>query len=482
MNPTRQQQQLLEAIEPPGAKVSVRAGHGVGKTTALAIAIWWHLECFDYCRIPCTAPTASQLRLVLWSELSKVQRRADDQAKKLGFDPAFYLSNLFTKNQDLIFDPNAQNEWNAIARTARRDQPDALQGFHATDLEIDENDQAVQRSETGGALMFVIEEASGVPDEIFEVAEGALSSSGSRLIMVGNPVRNTGFFAASHQKDRSAYTALHFRCADSPLTDPSYRPKLVKKYGEGSNVVRVRADGEFPKQDDDVLIPLEQTELALTRPASPSTGAKRILGVDVARFGDDRTTFVVREGNRVLYIEVCAKQDTMQTTGKAVHLARLWQAGAIHVDVIGIGSGVVDRLTEMKAEVQATVVGVNVADSASMTPTSRNKRANRAPEDKFGTQDMVPRIMRDYLWLEMARWFAEDEPVIWTPDDEWKEHAEDLAAECASVRYGFDSSGKITVESKDKMKERGLRSPDLADALALTFSPNRLSVWERLAG
>jgi phage terminase large subunit len=121
------------------------------------------------------------------------------------------------------------------------------------------------------------------------------SSHGARLVMVGNPLRNTGYFAASHKQHRSEYTALHFRSQDSPLVDPSYRSRLVRKFGDGSNVVRVRADGEFPRQDDDVLISLEDAEAALTRAdVVVQPNERRILGIDVARYGDDRTVYILR--------------------------------------------------------------------------------------------------------------------------------------------------------------------------------------------
>ena len=478
INPTKQQQEMLRAIAVPGARVTVRAGHGVGKTTCLAIIIWWHLECFDFCKIPCTAPTASQLRLVLWSELNKVLRRADEQAVRDDLDKAFYLSNLFKVTQDRIYDPTPKSEWFAVARTARRDQADALQGFHASDVNITSDDKAVQRDGSGGAILFVIEEASGVPDEIYVVAEGAMTSLNARSIMVGNPTKNTGFFAKSHKEARAEYTVLHFSVTDSPLADPKYREGLIRKWGEGSNVVRVRADGEFPKQDDDVLISLELTEAALARDPVANDGTKKILGVDVARFGDDRTVFVLRQGRAIRHIEVHSKQDTMVTAGRAADLFRRMDASAIHVDVIGIGAGVVDRLKELGLP----VVGVNVADSATVRPVNaaRDRRGNLTPDDKFGRQDMLPHSMKEYLWLEMSDWFAEEEPVLCEHAASWRDHAEDLAGECATVRYTFNSSGKLLVESKDDMKKRGLRSPDIADALAVTFAPNRVSIWELL--
>ena len=478
VNPTKQQQQMLRAIAPEGAKVTVRAGHGVGKTTCLAIIVWWHLECFAFCKIPCTAPTASQLRLVLWSELRKVLRRADERAE---LDSMPKLSDMFKITQDQI--EVTGTEWYAVARTARRDQPDALQGFHASDLDITLDDKAVQRSKSGGAILFLIEEASGVPDEIYTVAEGALSSKGARLIMVGNPVRSTGFFADSHLDSRkvSSYTQLHFSVSGSPLAEPGYREGLVRKYGEGSNVVRVRADGEFPKQDDDVLISVEATETALNRsPVPPDVYTKCILGVDVARFGDDRTTYIVRQGRAIRYIEVRSKEDTMVTAGRALEIARRFDAD-IHIDVIGVGAGVFDRLNEMQREHGLTVVAVNVADAATLRPQTTDKRSNALPDDKFGKREMFPRSMKEYLWLSMKDWYDNEEPVLTSGDDcEWRDYAGDLAAECATVRYSFDSSGKVVVESKDSMKKRGLLSPDLAEALACTFSPNRLSIWERL--
>ena len=458
LNPTRQQTALLEAIGVPGAKVSVRAGHGVGKSSAVAAAVWWSLECFDYCKIPCTAPTASQLYSVLWSELAKWRRRSDELSAAENLPRPLWLSSLVKATSDRIAHRSAPGEWYAIARTARRENPDALQGFHASDLTITDDGRAVRRSEAGGAILFVIEEASGVADEIFEVAEGALSSHGARLLMVGNPTRTTGFFARSHHQDRSLYHTLHFACADSPLVDPQYRVNLARKYGEGSNVVRVRADGEFPSQDDDVLIALELAEAALSREPGPAKGP-RILGVDPARFGDDRTAFVLRQGARVEHISVRSRQDTMVTAGDAVNLRKTLNADAIHVDVIGVGAGVVDRLRELGEP----VTGVNVAAAA--------------PERRFGGVEAQGKILRDYLWLEMHDWFARDEPSFAGAE---RDHAEDLAGEAASLRYAFDSSGRITLESKGRMKRRGLRSPDLADALALTFSPSASDVWSKL--
>ncbi|MDB5448409.1 MAG: hypothetical protein JWQ97_3726 [Phenylobacterium sp.] len=458
LNPTTQQRQLLEAIQPEGAKVTARAGHGVGKSGAVAAAVWWMLECFDYPKVPCTAPTASQLRDVLWSELAKWARRSNEISRAQGIPEGLWLTSLFKVTQDRIADAGSPDEWFAVARTARKENPDALQGFHASGLVISSDGASIAEVGDGGQILFVVEEASGVPDQIFEVAEGALSSHGARLIMVGNPTRNTGYFARSHKQDRADYKPLHFSCSDSPLVDPTYRERLVRKFGEGSNVVRVRADGEFPKQDDDTLIALEEVEAAIDRDPTPTGTAERRLGVDVARFGDDRTVFILRVGNRIEHCVIRSKQDTMTTAGEAKLFRQQWQADRIYVDVVGLGGGVVDRLKEQGEP----VVAVNVSEAApDRTKAPKGERQKQARLDGQAFR------LRDFLWMEIARWVREEEPSFRALE---RDTAEDLAGELASVKYRVDSSGRIVVESKDDMKRRGLRSPDLADALGLTFA------------
>ena len=435
VEPTWQQTEILQAIAPAGAKVSVRSGHGIGKTTAAAWTVLWHLETHDYAKVPCTAPSSHQLRDILWTELSKWRRRADEVSARRGDHPALYLSALFHLTQDRLVDPGAP-DWGAFGRTARKENPEALQGFH------------------GDHLLFVIDEASGVEEPIYEAAEGSLTAASARVLMLANPTRTSGTFYASHHKDRGSYTALHFRSQDSPLVDPGYRPRLVKKWGEASNVVRCRADGQFPRQESDVLISLELTEPCLTRERVPGVGTRR-LGVDVARFGDDRTTLVLRQGRLVDQIQILARQESMRTVGAVVAVLDLWQVDEIDVDVIGLGAGVYDRLAELRRQgrIRCAVVAVNVAEAPPEEPRQGEPR---------------PRRLRDYLWLATATWLQEERPVFAAAD---RETCEDLAAELASVKYDLDSDGCLVVESKDRMKARLGHSPDLADGLIVTFAP-----------
>ena len=460
---THQQRDLLNAIREPGSKVTARSGHGTGKSAALAVAIWWKLECFDFSKVPCTAPSAVQLRDILWAEIAKWYRHSLDVSRAYGMPQRYWLSSLFEITQDKISARGAPKEWFAVARTARPEQPDALQGFHASDITISEDGRAIVVEEATkdthkGQIMFVVEEAGGVHDKIFEVAEGALSSPNASLLMGGNPTRSTGYFAASHRHNRGEFTTLHFRSSDSPLVAPDYRPGLVRKFGEDSNVVRVRADGEFPRADDDTLIPLDQVEAAIERPrADDREPGDRRLGVDIARYGDDRTVFILRDGPNVERIHIEAKIDTMRCVGIITNLIRKWDADSVHLDISGgLGAGPYDRLRELKRQGKmregVMLLGVNVAEKAP-------HRSNLQTEHQ-------PYRLRDYLWLEMSDWMASGEGSF---ADISRDTAEDLAGELCSVRYSLDSAGRLVIESKDMMKRRGLRSCDLADALGTTF-------------
>jgi phage terminase large subunit len=448
MEPTWQQRQILEAIAPPGAKVTVRSGHGIGKSSSAAVIVLWHLETHNFSKVPCTAPTAHQLRDVLWGELSKWRRHADEQSARRGDHPALSLTQLFHLTQDRLYDLNAP-EWAAIARTARKETPEALAGFHARHL------------------LYVVDEAPGVAEEIFESAEGALSTPEARVLLLGNPTRNSGTFAASHKQNRGDYTALHFRSQDSPLVDLGYRERLVRKWGEGSNVVRVRADGDFPRQEDDVLISLDLTEPCLSREREPGVGP-RILGVDVARMGADRTVLLLRHGRVVEQIAVYAKQDTMATVGCIVAVLDGWKVDVIAVDLIGVGSGVYDRLAELKrhGRLRCQVLGVDVSTAAPPKQLEDDMQAHR---------------LRDHLWLLTAAWLRDEDPVFCAAD---RQACEDLAGELASVAYTLTSDGNLVVESKDAMKKRLGHSSDLADALCCTFASSaplfkRAGAWGR---
>ncbi len=427
--PEAWQKEVLESLLSDD-KIAIKSGHGTGKTALLSWIILWWLCTKIPTKIACTANSAHQLNDVLWSEISKWHRNLPDGFK-----------NLFEFKSDKINLVGVKDSF-AVARTARREQPEALQGFHSPNM------------------LFIADEASGIDNIIFEVAEGSLSTKGAKVILTGNPTRSSGYFYDCFHTMKHRWKTFTVSCHDSQYVNPSFIADMAKKYGEDSNVFRIRVLGEFPESNDDAIIPLHLISEATTRDIDPSTDDV-IWGLDVARHGNDRTALAKRQGNTLLEkIKTWKNKDLMETVGIVVSeyeaLPYSKRPTEILIDSIGLGAGVADRLQEMNLNCQITAV--NVAELPSM-------------------QDKYMRL-RDELWFLVRGWFeSRDVKII---DDE------ELIAELTTPSFSFMSNGKIKVESKEQMKKKGHKSPDLADALCLTFASrhgfaksNRNYKWNR---
>lgn len=410
-NPTDQQYEASKAIVEK-RKVSIRSGHGTGKSAFMAWCVLWFITCYYPCKIPCTAPTSHQLDDILWAEIAKWHSKYKEIIPE--------LANEFEWAGERFYMKDSPQESFAVARTSRPEKPEALQGFHAD------------------YILFLIDEASGVAEKVFEVAEGALSTEGAFVIMAANPTREDGYFYASHHKMRARWATLHWDGEESPLVSKSYIEDMRLKYGVDSPIYQVRVKGNFATAADGV-IPLHLCESARNRQVKPYGDV--IWGLDVARFGDDSTALAKRKGN--VQLEPTKEwfgKDTMQTAGliKLEYDNTFEKPVSINVDVIGIGAGVVDRLKELGLPVR----GVNVAESASV-------------------KDMYSR-QRDELWFSGREWL-ENLDCMLADDDA-------LIGELTTAKYQVLSTGKIKVEGKDEMKKRGIASPNRADAFLLTFA------------
>lgn len=401
-------------------RFTVRAGHGVGKTSIESWLILWFVLFHRNLKVPVTANSQDQLRDVVWAEIARWHREL----------PQFLRDLIEITAERVVVKADPEGSF-AVARTARPEKPEALQGFHAD------------------TLAFFIEEASGIEDIIFETAGGALSSEDSWVFQFANPTRTSGYFHRSHHQNRATWRTYHVPCQASSRVSIAYATEIANEYGEQSNVYRVRVLGEFPLSEDDATIALGLVEAAVGRDVYGTDHAV-VWGLDVARFGDDTTAIAKRRGNVLLEpIREWKKLDLMQTCGIVAREFRETpperQPAAINVDVIGLGAGVVDRLRELGLPVR----GVNVGES----PSSRPDRYMR---------------MRDELWWLMREWF--ETRAVTIPKDDG------LIAELVGPKYKLESSGKIKIESKDDMKKRGIKSPNKADALGLTFAGGDIKV------
>lgn len=395
-------------------KLSIRSGHGTGKTTFMALTSLWFMSCFFPCKIPCTAPTGHQLSDVLWAEIAKWIRVLEER------HPA--MRGTFEWTSTHISLTAAPQESFAVARTARPEKPEALQGFHSENL------------------IFLIDEASGIPDEVFQVAEGALSSENVFIVMAANPTRMSGYFYDSHHGSRASWACEHWDGEESALVSRKYVEEMAAKYGPESAIYKIRVKGDFAGNPDGI-ISLDLIESACNREIKPFGDI--FWGLDVARFGEDANALAKRTQNTLLAPVVDWRGvDTMQTVGRVKRefddTPASMRPRKIFVDVIGVGAGVVDRLAQM----DLPVIGVNVAESASI-----NERYER---------------LRDELWFKGREWF-ESKAVGFLRDEE-------TIGELTLPTYKLSATGKIKVEGKDELKRRGVASPNKADAFLLTFA------------
>ncbi len=408
------QREALMAL-PAQDRIAIRSGHGVGKSAYLSWVILWWLVTHFPAKVACTAPTAHQLSDVLWGEVAKWHRKMLEPFK----------SWLTVKSETIELALSPQESF-AVARTARRETPETFQGFHSDNM------------------LFLVDEASGVDEIIFEVGQGAMSTAGAKTLMAGNPTQTSGHFFNAFHKNRQRWWTQKVSSLDSTRVGPDYAEEVADTYGIDSNVYRVRVLGEFPTGEDDSVIPVHLCESALVREVEPSEAYNVVWGLDVARFGDDATALAKRRGNVLLEpVKVWRGLDLMQTVGRVVDEYRQtyddMRPSEIIVDVIGIGAGVVDRLHELKL---AGVRGLNVGEMP-------------AAKERFSRK-------RDELWFEGREWLDKRDCKL--PDDDA------LIAELTGPKYSFLSNGKLKVESKDDMKKRGLHSPDRADAFLLTLA------------
>ena len=413
VEPDPKQVKALDAISRGDRRISIRSGHGVGKTTLLAwIILWWMLTRYPQ-KTVCTAPTSKQLFGALANETLLWLRKLPPTLQEL-FEP---------KAEEIFLKADPTGSFVSF-RTSRPEMPEALAGVHAENV------------------LLIGDEASGIPEQVFIAASGSMSGHNACTVLAGNPVRVSGLFFDTHNKLSSLWTTIHISCVGHPRISQDFIDDMKARYGEDSNDYRVRVLGEFPLSNADTVIPYELMALSLTRDVRPLL-VKPVWGLDCAGQGSDKSALCKRQGNVLLEPVMEWKGlDTMELVGR-VNLAfkatpGLTQPNEIAVDAIGLGAGVADRLMELGLPAR----GVNVSETASLSDKYRNLRAELA--------------------FTAREWF-EKRDVNLCNDSR-------LGAELVDIRYKPTSAGKIQIESKDDMRKRGVKSPNLADAFFLTFA------------
>lgn len=433
------QLEVLEQYNLRCRRISLRSGHRVGKTTLLAWMILHHILFYAPQKTQVTAPTEKQLYNALWAEVKKWHMKLPESRAS--------LIEIKHDRAELV---EARGISFTTCATSRAETPEALAGVHSD------------------WVLLIADEASGVPEPVFESAVGSMAGENAMTILTGNPVRTQGLFFDTHTKlqgdgTKGTWKCFHVSCLDVPgQVSDDFVQDIKLRYGENSNAFRVRVLGEFPVSDDDTVIPFDLVESSLHRDVKPVLSQPIIWGVDCARFGRDRSTLAKRQGNTLLEpIRWWIKLDTMELTGK---IKVEWDStplsqrpAEINVDVIGIGAGVVDRLRELGLPAR----GINVSES----PSLRDK-------DKYAN-------LKAELWFRCREWFAARDCTIPESygDISVRHGGVDLVGELTKVKYRFRrGSQKLEVETKDDLRKRGMESPDGADAFVLTFASESITM------
>lgn len=428
VTPTTQQMELLTGDKciAKHKRTSVRSGHGPGKTAVASWLILWFMVTRPFAKVPCTAPTNRQLTDVLLSQLSKFLRGS-------------LVADEFVVLKDAIRNKEYPKEWwvrliSPSVRSTKEEQGETLAGLHDDHMFV------------------VVEEASGVPDPTYVPLEGILTQEDNKVLLIGNMTKNFGYFYDTHFHNQISkdWNTLHWDSRNSSNVGKEMPEYFARKYGVDSNIYRIRVIGDPPLQDESTLIPLWASQQCVGKEIEVAEDEPLFLGVDVARYGDDASIILPRQGLLIKPWETFRKLNTIDLGGFINQTYQEIEASGCAIDVIGVGAGVADWLEKHNLK---NLYQVNVSNSSS----------NIEKYDR----------LRDELWCKVRDNCLLGKysfPDIMVEGDMGKMESlgQQLASELATVRYTFNKHGGTIVESKKDLKVRGIASPNIADALCLT--------------
>lgn len=410
VEPTEQQASLIKAAWSKKARVAASSAQGAGKTSALCWLVFLLLLTQNDCRILITSPSYQQLSRVFSSELAKWHSRM----------PAV-LREQFILTKERVALKGRETHQFASMVTASAEHEENLQGGHAENYVI------------------LADEASGIEERIFDVLLGTLGTGeGGRFVMTSNPLRAAGRFYEVFSRDLKSWTKFYFSAYDSPILADSWIEEMKETYGEDSDIFRVRVLGKFPRSASTQFFPTDELMAAMKSnlPYMIYQQYPKIIGVDVARFGDDKTIFCLRQGPKLHEYVQYSGLSNMEVVGKLIEYQAKHKSGRINIDAIGVGSGVYDRAQELLLPVHPVIVSQKSTD----------------PRAYFN--------LRAQLYGLTKEWLSNGADL---PDDE------DLRKQFLSMEYGYNLKMQLQMVGKKLIKARGLDSPDIPDSVSLTF-------------
>jgi len=384
------------------------SGHGIGKGALSAWIQLWLMSTRPHLNGIITANTWTQLKTKTWRELAVWHKRALNR-------------HWFKWSETRFYHVDHPETWYCSPIPNSEHNSEAFAGQH------------------GRNTLIIYDEASAIPDKIWEVS-GGVNDPRVFWYVFGNPTLNTGRFKQCFRRFAARWVTRHVDSRDCKMPNKDEVNADVAEWGEDSDYIRVRVRGIFPRLGEEQFISGEIVANAQRRICEVPWGTPKILGVDVARYGNDMTVFVGRHGRKLGKIQKFRGLNTMEVAARVIEEKQKSGINVIMVDGIGIGAGVVDRLRQLNHEVVEVISGGK--------PDLENEDVcyNKRAEMWFRGRD----------WLETAD----------IPDDP------DLEADLTEIKAFYDMKHRIQMEKKSDMKKRGLASPDVGDALMNTFAYN----------
>ncbi len=400
-------------------RFATSSGHGIGKSVMVAWLVDWIMSTRPHCQGTVTANTITQLSTKTWAAIQTWTKLC-----KTG--------HWFAVNSERMYRIGYRESWFCAPQSSKEENSEAFAGQHAA----------------GSTSFYVFDEASAIPDAIYEVAEGGLTDGEPMMFLWGNPTRSTGkFHQACFGSMRHRWHPTIIDARTSRFTNKALIAEWAQDYGSDSDFFRVRVLGLPPSASDLQFIDLATVAAAQTRAAVALSDEPLICGLDLARGGSDECVFRFRRGHdarSIPAIRVPGQQarDSMKMVTIAGDVLTKDYSGSrvamLFVDATGgsIGGPIADRLRQLGHR--------NVVDV------------------QFGGESPDPKIanMRAYMWAKLRDWLPLG-AIDTTPA---------LETDLTGPGYLHDKQDRLLLESKDSMKKRGLDSPDDGDALALTFA------------
>ena len=404
-------------------RIAMKACKGPGKTCVLAWIAWHFLTCYPHPKIAATSISWDNLADGLWAEMAKWQARSK------------FLQNQFEWTKTRIYHRQFPETWFMSARSwakgaSSEQQANTLAGLHAD------------------YIMFLIDESGGVPDAVMAAAEAALANdhggeqTRAVLVQAGNPTHLSGPLYRACSAERHLWYVVEITSdPDNPKRTPrvsiKWAREQIEKYGRDNPWVLVNVFGTFPPNSLNTLLGVDEVNQAMQRDVDSSQDKIcRKLGVDVARFGDDKTIIFPRQGLIAFMPIEMRNARTNEIAARITEVKDKWKTDGVYIDDTGgYGGGVCDSLVQSGYSPNPINMSGKASDSR-----YHNKRAE--------------------MWFRMAEWIKSGGALPNTPE---------IVGELTAPTYTFQN-GKFLIEPKDQIKSRLGRSPDLADALSLTFA------------